>query len=105
MCLAESHQDGANIRKESEIGHVIRFVDHGDLDTVETQVTAAMVIEKATRHATTMSTPRRRELIWAPTDSAVHGCRREADLGGEWRKRLVDLIRQLTCRGEDDCSG
>lgn len=85
---------------------MIRFVDHGDLDTVETQVTAAMVIEKATRaRHNDVDTSSQGTDLGSRTDSAVHGCRREADLGGEWRKRLVDLIRQLTCRSEDDCSG
>jgi hypothetical protein len=98
-------EDAAHGREEPEIGHVVRLVEHGDLDSVESKMALAYeVLESAGCGDAHVRAVSQRAHLWSLGDAADDRHRPNPDRVCQRLHGLMDLVRQLTGRCKDEAA-
>ena len=100
--LRSAAEQAAYGRQEAEVGHVVRLVEHGDLDVVQRAVPLAdQVLEPAGAGDDDVDALAERGDLGVLPDTAEDGAGREPGGCGERREGGVDLADQLPGRRQD----
>ncbi len=92
--------------QEAEVGHVVRLVEHGDLDGAEVAVALLdEVLEPAGAGQDDVDAAAQALDLRVLADAAEDGARGQARGLGERRERLLDLADQLTGRAPGSARG
>ncbi len=95
-------QHSANVRQESHVEHAIRFVEHEDLQPIESRVSILKVIEQTSRRRHQhVHSGTERVFLRTHADPAVDRGAGDRRVHGQIAKMLVDLRGQLA-RGRED---
>ena len=95
--LRRAVHQAAHRRQEADVGHVVGFVEHGDLDGTEVERTRAEVVGQAAGAPDDdLGTGAQRGDLWRRADATEHGGRAQARSGSERLDDGLHLRRQLT---------
>jgi hypothetical protein len=96
-------QQTLNGRQKAHVGHLIRLIEHGDLDILQSQQSLPEQILKTSRACDDdIRTCTQGVDLPVLSHAAVDGGGAQSACGSQWFNDLIDLVRQLAGGSEDE---